>query len=89
MKHVDIRVIGKVQGVFFRASTKNKADELGLVGTVKNEPNGDVTIEAEGQEEMIQPFLQWCARGPKNAVVENLIVTEGDPKNFKGFFVLR
>lgn len=89
IKHLDIRVSGRVRGVFFRASAKNKADELGIFGTVKNELNGDVTVEAEGEEETLKLFFQWCRHGPKNAQVENVSVNEGSLKNFKGFFVLR
>ncbi len=71
MKHVNIRVSGKVQGVFFRASTKEQADQLGVKGFARNEPNGDVYIEAEGEEDKLNLFLEWCARGPSKARVEN------------------
>jgi acylphosphatase len=49
-KHFNIRISGRVQGVFFRASTKAKAEELGISGFVQNEPDGSVYIEAEGEE---------------------------------------
>ena len=50
IKHLDITVKGKVQGVFYRASTKAVADQLGVKGYIRNEPNGDVSIAAEGDD---------------------------------------
>ena len=89
MKHVNVRVSGKVQGVFFRASTKEQADFFGLKGFVKNEANGDVYIEAEGEDAQLQEFLKWCGRGPSRARVDNLQVEESALKNFKDFRVDR
>ena len=89
MKHMNIRVSGKVQGVFFRASSKERADQLGLVGFVQNEPNGDVYIEAEGEEDKLNQFLDWCARGPGRAQVENVYAGESALKNFVRFELRR
>ena len=89
MKHLNICVSGKVQGVFFRASTKEQADQLGVKGFVRNEPNGDVYIEVEGGEEKLKIFLDWCRRGPNRARVEKVEVEEVDLKNFASFEVRR
>lgn len=89
MKHVNIRVIGKVQGVFFRASTKQKADELGVHGFVKNERDGSVYIESEGDEEPLISFVEWCRLGPTYARVESCEVTESGIMHFKGFEIRR
>jgi acylphosphatase len=89
MKHFAIRVSGKVQGVFFRASTKEEADKLGIKGFVRNENNGDVYIEAEGEENPLLKFLKWCEHGPGRARVDNIQVEEGPIKNFKHFEVSR
>lgn len=89
MKHFNIRVSGKVQGVFFRASTKEQADFCGVKGFVKNEMNGDVYIEAEGEERQLQEFLKWCSRGPSRARVDNVDVEESDLRNFSDFRVDR
>lgn len=89
MKHYTLRVSGKVQGVFFRASTKDEADQLGVKGFVRNELNGDVYIEAEGAEDKMKLFLEWCARGPSRARVDSLDVKEGVEKNFTVFEVRR
>lgn len=89
MKHLDIIVKGKVQGVFYRASTKAVADQLGIRGTIKNEPNGDVFIEAEGQPGMLDMFLDWCHEGPENAEVTTVETNEGELKNYRNFEVLK
>jgi acylphosphatase len=89
MKHFKISVSGKVQGVFFRVSTKEQADLLGIKGFVRNEPNGDVYIEAEGEEGNLQDFLKWCGHGPSRAHVDNLKIEEGLLKDFVRFEVSR
>lgn len=89
MKTVIIKVIGKVQGVFYRASTKSRADELGVKGFVRNEPDGSVYIEAEGSAEAIEHFVRWCKQGPPRAVVDHINVEEQPLKNFNRFIVSR
>jgi len=60
---------------------------IGLSGFVRNEPNGDVYIEVEGEEGALNEFLKWCRRGPNRAQVDNLTIEEGLLKNFKNFEV--
>jgi acylphosphatase len=67
---------GKVQGVWYRKSTKDKADELGLTGWVKNNPDGTVSAEVQGDSGMIDEFVHWCGSGPPNALVSSVDVTE-------------
>lgn len=88
-KHLTIRISGVVQGVFFRASTKTEADSLRIVGIVRNEPDGSVYVEAEGEEEDLQSFVKWCQHGPPRAKVQNTEVREGGLRNFAGFIVER
>ncbi|WP_420576316.1 acylphosphatase [Ekhidna sp.] len=71
-----IKVTGRVQGVFFRASTKEKADELGVKGWVRNEPDGSVLIEAEGEEFKMNEFREWCSIGPPAAHVKDILVKD-------------
>lgn len=71
-KGIKIRVSGRVQGVFFRSNTKEKALELGLSGWVKNEPNGDVLILAEGPEQKIFELIEWAKEGPELSIVDNI-----------------
>ncbi len=89
MKHLNITVKGKVQGVFFRASTKAVADQLGVRGTVKNDLNGDVVIEAEADQPTLDMFLDFCHEGPENAKVTSVETNEGELKNYRNFEVLK
>jgi acylphosphatase len=85
---VKIRVFGVVQGVNYRTSTKAKAQELGLCGMVRNEPDGSVYIEAEGTTDQIEKLTEWCKQGPARARVERVDVEEGEVKNLKWFEVV-
>jgi len=89
VKHLNILVKGKVQGVSFRFSTKAVADQLGVKGIIKNEPNGDVYIEAEGDDFSIPLFLDWCHEGPTGAVVTSVDTHEAELKNYRNFEVLK
>lgn len=66
---LEIVVIGRVQGVWFRASTREEARRLGLGGWVRNLPNGSVEAVFEGEEEALQRMLAWCRVGPPGAQV--------------------
>ena len=85
MKHLAIHVTGTVQGVFYRASTVEKARALGLKGFVQNERDGSVYIEAEGDDGALQSLLEWCRQGPPHAQVSDVISTEGPVQNFVDF----
>jgi acylphosphatase len=89
MKHLHIHVTGKVQGVFYRATAREKAIELGLNGTVKNNQDGSVTIEAEGRPDSLEAFLKWCRKGPPAARVESVEATESPLRNMQDFKVIR
>jgi acylphosphatase len=89
IKHVSIIVIGKVQGVFFRASTAEKAEALGVTGYVRNEPDGNVFIEAEAEEAVLEKFVGWCKQGPPRAQVLELKINTGELKGFKQFEIRR
>jgi len=88
-RHLDIIVTGKVQGVYFRLTTKAVADQLGVKGIALNQPDGTVYIEAEGDQFALESFLEWCQEGPENAVVENMVSTEGNMKNYRNFEVIK
>jgi acylphosphatase len=89
MKHVSIRVSGIVQGVFFRASTKEKADQLGIQGNVRNERDGSVAIIAEGDDAAIKEFIDWCREGPRLSRVDKCVVKEGEVQHIRGFLIER
>ena len=76
MKHINIKVIGKVQGVGFRFCTFEQFVYLGLEGKADNMPDGSVLIDTEGEEEKLSRLIDWCKQGPSGAVVENVEVTD-------------
>ena len=82
-----LQVYGKVQGVFFRASTKKKAHELGIEGWVKNEPDSSVLIVATGIVNAMDAFESWCREGPIMASVTHLDSSREDLKRFEGFSI--
>ncbi len=69
-----VYVSGDVQGVFFRDATRQKAQQLGLSGWVKNLPDGRVEALFEGPSQEVREMLQWCEQGPPHAAVENVEV---------------
>lgn len=64
------RITGHVQGVNYRSSTRRKAEELGLVGWVRNTDDGDVELLVGGSGPGVDSLLSWCRKGPKRAEVE-------------------
>ncbi len=68
-----IYVRGRVQGVFFRATARDKARSLGLTGFVKNLPDGNAVLaEAQGPADKVREFITWCHRGPPSARVDEV-----------------
>lgn len=82
-----ITLSGRVQNVGFRYSAMQKADEYNIKGFVRNKPDGTVYIEAEGNSEDLQKFIEWCKEGPVTAVVENMNKQEMPIQNFKKFSI--
>jgi acylphosphatase len=76
MQRISLLIKGKVQGVFYRKSTAEKATEIGLTGFVKNLPDGNVYAEAQGTKEQLQNFINWCKRGPDRARVDDIVAEE-------------
>lgn len=76
-------IAGYVQGVFFRAGTREIANSLSLSGWVRNLANGRVEVQAEGEMEDLQRLIEWARKGPKGAKVSDLKVEYGD---FTGAF---
>ena len=85
IKNLRVVVSGKVQGVFFRASVKKVADILGVKGFVRNEHNGSVFVEAEGDDEMVNKLIDYCHHGPDNAKVEKVSITLGEVVGYDSF----
>lgn len=87
VKHLNVRVFGGVHGVSFRYNTQMKAKQLGIAGFVRNEPDGSVYVEAEGEERNLKEFLEWCKVGPRGAEVKKVNVEEKIIEGYKGFVI--
>ncbi len=89
MKTIRLIIKGKVQGVFFRATAKDIADELGVKGWVRNLPDRNVEIRATAAEALLQKFIDWCKQGPQKARVDDVIVEELVLEEFNSFRIIR
>jgi len=87
MKHLNIKVHGKVQGVYFRDSTKMVADQLGVKGWIRNESDGSIYIEAEGDDWILDNFLDWCEEGTERAEVQLVEKAESEMQRFQNFII--
>ncbi len=76
MKRVHVFISGRVQGVFYRAETKNNASHLNLTGWVRNLPDGRVEVVIEGKEDNVNALIDWCRKGPGFASVTEIEVKE-------------
>ena len=83
--HINLNISGRVQRVGFRYQTMKNANALGLKGFVRNDYEGSVYIEAEGEEADIEKFIDWCRIGPSMAVVEEVKTEKGKVIGFTSF----
>ena len=89
LQTISLLVSGKVQGVFYRHSAREKARELNLTGTVRNNPDGTVTIVATGESGQLDKLVAWSKTGPRAAQVEQVTVQYVALQSFNSFEVLR
>jgi len=88
IKHLNIKVLGFVQGVGFRWFAKKEAERLRLAGFARNEPDGSLYLEIEGEEEKLHEFIAWCSKGPPSAEVKDIRIFWSDElTNFRGFMI--
>ena len=80
-------VRGRVQGVFFRASTRDVARSRGVSGWVRNRDDGAVEALVEGPPDAVEAVVDWCRSGPRSAEVRNVSVSEEQPAGLSGFEV--
>ncbi|HBM22029.1 MAG: acylphosphatase [Alcanivorax sp.] len=80
-------VSGRVQGVYYRASTQQQARRLAVAGWVRNRPDGSVEAWLEGAPDAVEALLAWMRRGPAGARVTDITVTETLPRNDADFVV--
>ena len=76
---------GRVQGVFFRAETRERARSLGLAGWVRNNPDGTVEAVFQGARDRVDSMIAWCRRGPAGADVDDVDVEWKEPRDEHGF----
>jgi acylphosphatase len=89
MPTIHIKIEGRVQGVYFRASAREVAEQLGLKGWVRNTEEGDVEAEVTGGEDNLRRFVDWCRQGPPRAVVSHVHVSKLEDQYYHDFKVIR
>jgi len=87
MKSITINIKGKVQNVGYRYFALNKAIELGINGFVVNLPDGSIRIEAEGTDDKIEKFIDWCRIGPTRAIIDDMEIIYSKVKNYDSFAI--
>jgi len=87
MKRAHVWISGRVQGVWFRAHTRDKAMELGIKGWVRNLPDGRVEAVFEGEEEQVKKMIEWCYVGSPLAKVDDVQVKWEEPRNEFDFII--
>jgi acylphosphatase len=85
--NIHVIISGHVQGVWFRARTKQKAQELGLTGWVRNTNDGAVEAVFEGEAEIVNKMINWCYHGPPLAKVENIKLKKQQTIGFDNFII--
>ncbi len=78
-------VSGQVQGVFYRDSCRQEAEEKGITGSARNLPDGRVEVILEGAEDAVGRMIEWCRRGSDMARVDSVEVEDQQPQGESGF----
>lgn len=89
MKRAHVFVTGRVQGVFFRKTTKERAERHDVAGWVKNLDDGRVEAVFEGEEDNVEAMVAFCHDGPERARVESVDVEAEEPEGIDGFTIRR
>lgn len=87
MRTVEFLITGKVQGVWFRASTQKVANEIGVTGCAKNLLSGQVEVTATGTQQQLDLLYAYLQSGPEQAIVETIEIAEKDLEQFEQFDV--
>ena len=87
--NVHVIISGRVQVVWFRANTKQKAEQLNLFGWVRNTDDGKVEAVFEGEKNNVDEMLKWCHKGPSNSKVTEVEIKKQDPTDEFDDFSIR
>jgi acylphosphatase len=87
LKCAKLKIFGRVQGVFFRDFTQEKANDLGVRGWVRNAPDGTVEAIIEGNQPALDSMIAWCHKGSPSSQVEKVEVEWVEPEGSEGFEV--
>jgi acylphosphatase len=82
-------ISGKVQGVFFRETSRRLAEKLHISGWIKNCPDGKVEAMITGEKSDVEQFIEFCKAGPERAFVENVEVSKRETTGFQKFEIIR
>lgn len=89
LQTISVTVKGKVQGVYYRQTTQEKATALGITGTVRNLPDRNVKIIATGTKEKLDVLVAWCRQGPSRAEVSSVELTDEPLTAFDDFRIVK
>lgn len=89
MSTLHLLIKGKVQGVFYRATARDTAEKLGILGWIRNTADGNVEAVVCGPEDRLAEFIHWCKQGPPRARVTDVTITEQPAESFSAFEVRR
>ena len=89
MTRVHLVIHGRVQGVYYRATTQGVAEKLSLSGWVRNRTDGTVELVAEGPQDRVQELVDWCSQGPELARVDRIDRFASEPIGLDGGFHVR
>ncbi|WP_080237441.1 acylphosphatase [Spirosoma rigui] len=88
-KNQIIRIRGELGGTLFRQEARQKGEKLGLVGHAQIEPDGALRIDAEGDPDRLEEFVDWCKKGPEGTEVQQVHVADGELQGFDRFMEVR
>ncbi len=89
LQTISLVIKGKVQGVYYRQTTQEKATMLGITGTVRNLPDRNVKVIATGTREKLDVLIDWCRQGPSRAEVSSIDISDEPLQEFKDFSIVR
>jgi len=89
MKHINILISGELQEKGFRFAAMDKAYQLNINGFVRRKRDGRIFLEAEGTEDNLEQFVEWCRKGPLGCIVYNVQVEDGTIRDYKSFDIKR